>query len=105
VMTWLFLLMMICLGMGNGSVFQLVPLRFRSEIGIASGLVGAFGGIGGFFLPTLLGSVKQISGSYSLGLAILAIIAFIALVALRLLSAAQQKWSFASAVITESEAA
>ncbi len=105
VMTWLFLLMMICLGMGNGSVFQLVPLRFRSEIGIASGLVGAFGGIGGFFLPTLLGSVKQISGSYSLGLVVLAIIAFIALVALRLLVAAQQKWSITSAVIAESEAA
>jgi len=105
VMTGLFLLMMICLGMGNGSVFQLVPLRFRSEIGIASGLVGAFGGIGGFFLPTLLGSIKQITGSYSLGLVILAIVAFIALVALRLLVAAQQEWSFTPEVITESEAA
>jgi MFS transporter, NNP family, nitrate/nitrite transporter len=105
VMTALFLLMMICLGMGNGSVFQLVPLRFRSEIGIASGLVGAFGGIGGFFLPTLLGGIKQITGSYSLGLVILAIIAFIALVALRLLVAAQQEWSFTPAVIAESEAA
>ena len=105
VMTALFLLMMICLGMGNGSVFQLVPLRFRSEIGIASGLVGAFGGIGGFFLPTLLGGVKQITGSYSLGLIILAVIAIIALVALRLLVAAQQEWSFTSKVIAESEAA
>jgi NNP family nitrate/nitrite transporter-like MFS transporter len=91
--------------MGNGSVFQLVPLRFRSEIGIASGLVGAFGGIGGFFLPTLLGGVKQITGSYSLGLIILAVIAIIALVALRLLVAAQQEWSFIPAVIDESEAA
>jgi NNP family nitrate/nitrite transporter-like MFS transporter len=96
IMTWLLLLMMICLGMGNGSVFQLVPLRFRKEIGIASGLVGAFGGVGGFLLPTLLGSVKQVSGSYSLGLIVLAIISFGALVALRLLLAKQHGWSTAS---------
>jgi NNP family nitrate/nitrite transporter-like MFS transporter len=105
VMIWLFLFMMICLGMGNGAVFQLVPLRFRREIGIASGLVGAFGGIGGFFLPIVLGSVKQISGSYGSGLVILAIIAFIALVALRILLAAQREWSIAPAVIVEGETA
>ena len=105
VTTWLFLFMMVCLGMGNGAVFQLVPLRFRSEIGIASGLVGAFGGIGGFFLPTLLGSIKQISGSYSVGLIILALIAFIALIALRLLSVTLQEWSGTPAVIVEGEAA
>ncbi|WP_218028891.1 nitrate/nitrite transporter [Tengunoibacter tsumagoiensis] len=105
VMIWLFLLIMICLGMGNGAVFQLVPLRFRREIGIATGLVGAFGGVGGFFLPTLLGSIKQISGSYGSGLVILAIIAFIALVALRIFLAAQREWSVAPSVIVEGETA
>ncbi len=43
------------LGMGNGSVFQLVPLRFRGEIGVMTGLVGAAGGVGGFFLAKSLG--------------------------------------------------
>ena len=105
VMIWLFLFIMVCLGMGNGAVFQLVPLRFRREIGIASGLVGAFGGIGGFFLPIVLGSVKQITGSYGFGLVILAIIAFIALVALRILLAAQREWSVTPAVIVEAETA
>lgn len=106
-MTWLLLLIMVCLGLGNGSVFQLVPLRFRTEIGIASGLVGAFGGVGGFLLPTLLGSIKQLSGSYSLGLVILAIITFIALIALRLLVVLQKGWSTASNtdVITSSNVA
>jgi NNP family nitrate/nitrite transporter-like MFS transporter len=43
------------LGMGNGAVFQLVPLRFRGEIGVVTGLVGCAGGIGGFFLAKTLG--------------------------------------------------
>lgn len=30
----------LALGMGNGSVFQLVPQRFRREIGVMTGLVG-----------------------------------------------------------------
>jgi NNP family nitrate/nitrite transporter-like MFS transporter len=57
------------LGMGNGSVFQLVPLRFPKEIGVITGIVGAAGGVGGFFLPNLLGSLKQISGSFAGGFA------------------------------------
>jgi NNP family nitrate/nitrite transporter-like MFS transporter len=82
------------LGLGNGSVFQLVPQRFHKEIGVATGLVGAFGGLGGFFLPTLLGSVKQVSGTYAWGLAILAGIAFFALIVLRILVAVREGWRF-----------
>jgi NNP family nitrate/nitrite transporter-like MFS transporter len=55
------------LGMGNGAVFQIVPQRFSREIGVVTGIVGAAGGIGGFFLPNLLGSLKQITGSFSGG--------------------------------------
>ena len=50
------------LGMGNGAVFQLVPQRFPAGIGIVTGVVGAAGGLGGFFLPTLLGVVKDCDG-------------------------------------------
>ena len=56
-----------CLGMGNGSVFQLVPLRFPKEIGVMTGIVGAAGGIGGFFLPSVLGYLKDQTGSFSGG--------------------------------------
>lgn len=56
-----------CLGMGNGSVFQLVPLRFTKEIGVITGIVGAAGGVGGFFLPTVLGYLKDQTGSFSGG--------------------------------------
>jgi NNP family nitrate/nitrite transporter-like MFS transporter len=55
------------LGMGNGAVFQIVPQRFSQEIGVVTGIVGAAGGIGGFVLPNLLGSMKQATGSFSGG--------------------------------------
>jgi NNP family nitrate/nitrite transporter-like MFS transporter len=55
------------LGMGNGAVFQIVPQRFPREIGVVTGIVGAAGGIGGFFLPNLLGTLRQLTGSFSGG--------------------------------------
>ena len=65
--TIVLVLVMGLLGLGNGAVFQLVPLRFPKEIGMMTGIVGAAGGIGGFFLPNLFGSIKQATGSYSGG--------------------------------------
>ena len=50
------------LGMGNGSVFQLVPQRFPKEIGVMTGVVGAAGGVGGFFLPNLFGGAEMAYG-------------------------------------------
>ncbi len=44
----LFVVAMLCLGAGNGAVFQLVPQRFHREIGVMTGLIGMAGGIGGF---------------------------------------------------------
>ncbi|HEY1377467.1 MAG TPA: MFS transporter [Gemmataceae bacterium] len=60
------------LGMGNGAVFQLVPRRFPREIGVVTGLVGAAGGVGGFFLPNVLGLLKGWTGSYGVGFMVLA---------------------------------
>jgi NNP family nitrate/nitrite transporter-like MFS transporter len=74
---------MACLGMGNGAVFQLVPQSFRARIGVATGIVGALGGVGGFALPLLLGAMKQATGSFALGFTVLAVIAAATLVALR----------------------
>jgi NNP family nitrate/nitrite transporter-like MFS transporter len=58
------------LGMGNGAVFQLVPQRFAERIGIITGIVGAAGGLGGFFLPSVLGVTRDATGTYGLGLLI-----------------------------------
>ncbi len=107
IMSWLIVISVGILGMGNGAVFQLVPQRFRKEIGVATGIVGAFGGLGGFFLPTLLGSVKQITGSFAFGMLTLACIAFVSLVVLRLLVAFREGWrlSWTTAPQVEGEAA
>ncbi len=85
----LFFLMMGCLGMSNGAVFQLVPQRFAKNVGIATGILGAAGGLGGFFLPTLLGWFKQYFGTYAAGLMLFA---YIAAGAGILLKWAQRKW-------------
>jgi NNP family nitrate/nitrite transporter-like MFS transporter len=60
------------LGMGNGAVFQLVPQRYADRIGLVTGIVGAAGGLGGFFLPSMLGAVRDVFGTYAPGLLILA---------------------------------
>jgi MFS transporter, NNP family, nitrate/nitrite transporter len=73
---------MLALGMGNGAVFQLVPQRFRAEIGVMTGLVGMTGGVGGFYLASSLGFSRQITGSYQAGFLIFATLAALALAAL-----------------------
>ncbi len=65
------------LGMGNGAVFQLVPQRFAGRMGIITGVVGAAGGLGGFFLPSVLGAARDATGTYASGLMAVAV-AFVA---------------------------
>ena len=73
---------MAILGMGNGAVFQLVPQRFRKEIGVMTGLVGMAGGVGGFYLASSLGVIKQATGSYQIGILIFAGLAALAVLGL-----------------------
>ena len=63
---------MAILGLGNGSLFQLVPQRFRKEIGVVTGFIGAAGGLGGFLMPSLLGLLKGQTGTYASGFVFLA---------------------------------
>ncbi len=84
-----FMLAMGTLGFGNGAVFQLVPQRFRKEIGVMTGLVGMAGGVGGFYLAASLGYIKGQTGSYQLGLLIFAGLSFVALVGLTVV---KQRW-------------
>jgi MFS transporter, NNP family, nitrate/nitrite transporter len=77
-----FVVAMLSLGMGNGAVFQLVPQRFRKEIGVMTGLVGMAGGVGGFYLASSLGFSKQLSGNYQIGFMIFAVLCLVALIGL-----------------------
>jgi len=80
---------MLAMGMANGAVFQLVPQRFREEIGVMTGLVGMAGGVGGFFLASSLGFSRQISGEYSAGFHVFGAIALLALVGL---ASVKRRW-------------
>lgn len=80
-------LAMMALGAGNGAVFQLAPQRFPREIGVVTGLVGAMGGVGGFYLASTLGLAKQLTGSYQAGFLGFAGLALFALMALAVLKA------------------
>jgi NNP family nitrate/nitrite transporter-like MFS transporter len=60
-----------CMGVGNGAVFKLVPLYFPKQTGSATGLVGAAGGLGGFFPPLVLGLFRDMVGSYGPGFVLL----------------------------------
>jgi NNP family nitrate/nitrite transporter-like MFS transporter len=77
-------------------VFQLVSQRFPREIGIITGLVGAAGGVGGFFLPSLLGAVKGSVGSFALGFVLLGVYAGICLLVVSLQGRSPQ-WAGAAA--------
>ena len=99
VVTILLFLAMMALGMGNGAVFQLVPQRFQKEIGMVTGVVGAAGGVGGFFVPNILGTLKQLTGTYASGFMVYA---FIGIAALIILTVAQISWRRIYVAKTES---
>ena len=88
-MVALFITTLGILGVGNGAVFQLVPQRFRKEIGVMTGLVGFGGGVGGFYLASSLGFAKKLTGSASPGFLIFAGLAVIALIGL---TAVKSRW-------------
>ena len=61
----------VLMGLGNGAVFKLVPEHFPKETGTVTGLVGALGGLGGFFPPLLLGVFRDTFGVIWPGFALL----------------------------------
>jgi NNP family nitrate/nitrite transporter-like MFS transporter len=63
------------IGLGNGAVFRLVPDYFPRVAGSVSGLVGAAGGLGGFFPPLVVGALRQSTGSFTPGFVLLSIFA------------------------------
>jgi MFS transporter, NNP family, nitrate/nitrite transporter len=76
---WMFNLGAVCcavlFGLGNGGVFKLVPQYFPNQTGSVTGLVGAAGGLGGFFPPIILGICRDLTGSYVIGFVLLIVFA------------------------------
>jgi NNP family nitrate/nitrite transporter-like MFS transporter len=65
------------LGLGNGAVFKLVPQYFPNQTGTVTGLVGAMGGLGGFFPPLLLAFFRSRTGALWPGFLLLAVTAWV----------------------------
>ena len=67
----------VLMGLGNGAVFKLVPQYFPRETGTVTGLVGAMGGLGGFFPPLLLGFFRDRMGTVWPGFVLLALVSLV----------------------------
>lgn len=79
VLTICCLSMAVMFGLGTGAVFKLVAAEFPTQVGAVTGVVGAAGGLGGFFPPLVMAAVKSATGSYTLGFALLAVTAAVCL--------------------------
>jgi MFS transporter, NNP family, nitrate/nitrite transporter len=72
----------VALGLGAGAVFKLVAEWFPTDVGAVTGVVGAAGGLGGFFPPLVMALIKGMTGSYAVGFVLLAAVAVGCLVVL-----------------------
>lgn len=70
------------IGLGNGAVFKMVPEYFPESVGSVTGLVGAAGGLGGFFPPLVLGIIKEQTGSFVAGFVMLSVFCLLCLIVL-----------------------
>jgi MFS transporter, NNP family, nitrate/nitrite transporter len=89
----------LCFGLGNGSTFQLVPHRWQGKTGLMTGIIGCAGGIGGFYLPVIMGIAKESSGSYQMGFVTFGVLAA---AALGLVVVLRQQWLAWAAVVPPS---
>lgn len=80
-------------GLGNGATFQLVPQRWKGKTGVMTGIIGAAGGIGGFYLPVVMGMAKQSTGSYQMGFVTFGTLAGLALLAIGVLRRRWLTWA------------
>jgi NNP family nitrate/nitrite transporter-like MFS transporter len=75
-----FLSMAAALGAGSGATFALVAIATDPpRVGGVTGLVGAAGGLGGFFPPLLMGYIYGETSSYAIGLGLLSATAAVTL--------------------------
>ena len=70
----------ICAGIGNGTIFKLVPMYFSKQAGIVNGIVSAMGGLGGFFPPIILSILYNVTSHYVIGYMALSQVALASLI-------------------------
>lgn len=93
----------ICAGIGNGTIFKLVPLYFSKQAGIVNGIVAMMGGLGGFFPPLILTTLHNWTGHYAIGFMALSEFALASLILVIWLYY-QDRLSLSSKVLESTEA-
>ena len=68
------------MGVGKAAVYKYIPEYFPNDIGTVGGLVGAFGGLGGFFLPPLFSYAAWATGMPQMTFGVLAVITIISFI-------------------------
>jgi NNP family nitrate/nitrite transporter-like MFS transporter len=95
---WLLLALYLAFGLGNGATFQLVPHRWKGKTGVMTGIIGAAGGIGGFYLPVIMSMAREQTGSYQPGFATFGVIAAVAFVVVAALQRQWRVWALPSEI-------
>ncbi|GAB6065881.1 NarK family nitrate/nitrite MFS transporter [Aquifex pyrophilus] len=90
----LFLALYTFYGLGNGATFQLVPHRWPFKTGLMTGIIGAAGGIGGFYLPTVNGIVYDLTGHYNVAFALFGGLALLITLIVKLLHSQWMEWAY-----------
>ncbi len=90
VTTILLMLTFAALGMGNGSLFQLVPLRWPATTAVAGSMIGEIGALGGGFIPNAMGLSKQYTGTFAWGFLAFAVFACFVFLVLKI---AERRWT------------
>ena len=80
----------VAFGLGTGAVFKLVAQWFSGQVGAVTGVVGAAGGLGGFFPPLVMGGTNSLTGGYALGFVLLAVVAVLSLMVLANMNGARR---------------
>jgi MFS transporter, NNP family, nitrate/nitrite transporter len=96
------LLVSICVGIGNGTVFKLVPMYFSKQSGIVNGIVSAIGGLGGFSPPLILTVLFNLTGHYAIGFMALSEVSLASLILVCWLYF-REKQSIAESIVYQSE--
>jgi len=78
------------MGAGNGAVFQLVPLRYRTSTAVAGSLIGEIGALAGAAVPIIMAKGQGWQGTYAPGFGAIAALAVVAAGALLLVA---RPWS------------
>ena len=85
---WIFTVLVfaigIAMGIGKAAVYRYIPDYFPEDVGVVGGLVGVLGGLGGFVLPIIFGTLLDSLGLWTTTWILLFIITVVCLVWLSL---------------------